>query len=53
VPSTATQLDVVFNDGASTWDNNGGQDWHFSVMGGASITWKMDGTLDAGAVRAA
>jgi hypothetical protein len=50
VPSTATQLDVVFNDGASTWDNNGGQDWHFSVTGGASITWKMDGTLDAGAV---
>ena len=50
VPSTATQLDVVFNDGASTWDNNGGQDWHFSVTGGATVTWKMDGVLDAGAV---
>ena len=50
VPSTATQLDVVFNDGASTWDNNGGQDWHFSVTGGTQITWKMDGALDAGAV---
>jgi hypothetical protein len=49
VPSTATQLDVVFNDGASTWDNNGGQDWHFSVEGGVAVTWQMNGTLDAAA----
>ncbi|MFM7808712.1 MAG: carbohydrate-binding protein, partial [Planctomycetota bacterium] len=49
VPSTATQLDVVFNDGGSTWDNNGGQDWHFTVQGGVAITWQMNGTLDAAA----
>ncbi|MFM7809125.1 MAG: carbohydrate-binding protein, partial [Planctomycetota bacterium] len=49
VPMAATQLDVVFNDGASTWDNNGGQDWHFAVTGGV-VPWKMDGVLDAGAV---
>ena len=48
VPSTASQLDVVFNDGGSTWDNNGGQDWHFPVTGGV-VPWRMDGALDAGA----
>ena len=31
VPGTATQLDCVFNNGAGTWDNNSGQDWHFTV----------------------
>jgi hypothetical protein len=50
VPSTATQLDVVFNDGGSTWDNNGGQDWHFTVEGGVAVTWQMNGTLDAAAI---
>jgi len=49
VPLAATQLDLVFNDGASTWDNNGGQDWHFTVTGGVT-PWVMNGTLDAGAV---
>ena len=29
VPTTATQLDIVFNNGATTWDNNGGVDWHY------------------------
>ncbi len=29
VPASAYQLDVVFNDGDGTWDNNGGRDWHF------------------------
>ena len=53
VPSTATQLDVVFNDGGSTWDNNGGQDWHFTVQGGTQVTWRMDGALDAGATAVA
>ena len=28
----ATQLDCVFNNGNNTWDNNGGQDWHFAVQ---------------------
>ena len=28
----ATQLDCVFNNGSGTWDNNGGQDWHFFVQ---------------------
>jgi hypothetical protein len=50
VSSVATQLDVVFNDGAGTWDNNNGQDWHFAVEGGGpSDAWVMDGVLDAGA----
>ncbi|HOX55279.1 MAG TPA: carbohydrate-binding protein [Candidatus Paceibacterota bacterium] len=31
VPADATQLDCVFNNGSGTWDNNGGQDWHFPV----------------------
>jgi hypothetical protein len=53
VPSTATQLDVVFNDGGSTWDNNGGQDWHFTVEGGVAVTWQMNGTLDASATAVA
>jgi hypothetical protein len=49
--STAFQLDVVLNDGAGTWDNNGGQDWHFTVEGGAppQNNWDMDGALDADA----
>jgi hypothetical protein len=31
IPSNATQLDCVFNNGAGTWDNNSGADWHFLV----------------------
>ncbi|MFH0880113.1 MAG: hypothetical protein V2A34_10410, partial [Lentisphaerota bacterium] len=27
----AGQLDLVFNDGGSIWDNNGGVDWHFTL----------------------
>jgi len=40
VPETATQLDIVFNNGAGVWDNNGGADWHFttSVSGGSPPT---------------
>ncbi len=49
VAATATQLDLVFNDGAGTWDNNGGADWHFTVDGGTTPGWQMDGQLDAGA----
>ena len=29
-----TQIDCVFNDGGSTWDNNNGQDWHQSTLAG-------------------
>ena len=51
VQSSATQLDMVFNDGADTWDNNNEQDWHFSVTGGVppQEEWEMDGALDAAA----
>ncbi len=31
IPQNATQLDCVFNNGYGTWDNNSGQDWHFTV----------------------
>ncbi len=50
VPSTATQLDFVFNDGAGNWDNNNGADWHVDVVGGGpGDDWVMDGELDAAA----
>ena len=50
VQSSATQLDMAFSDGGSTWDSNGGSDWHFTVTGGGpSEEWVMDGQLDAGA----
>jgi len=50
IPVNATQLDVVFNNGAGVWDNNGGQDWHFAVTGGAPIDqWELDGVRDADA----
>ncbi|MFH1419481.1 MAG: carbohydrate binding domain-containing protein [Planctomycetota bacterium] len=50
VQPTATQLDMVFNNGADIWDNNNGQDWHFAVTGGGpgpSDEWELDGALDA------
>ncbi|MCK6475918.1 MAG: hypothetical protein L6Q35_03695 [Phycisphaerales bacterium] len=50
VASSATSLDMVFNNGSSTWDNNGGQDWHFPVQGGTSDGWTMDGVRDTGSV---
>jgi hypothetical protein len=51
VQSSATQLDMVFNNGAGIWDNNDGADWHFTVSGGIPppSTWTMDGQLDADA----
>ncbi|TWT48567.1 carbohydrate-binding protein [Botrimarina hoheduenensis] len=49
VASDAAQLDLVFNNGAGVWDNNGGADWHFAVTGGTGPTgFVMDGVLDAG-----
>ncbi len=55
VSSSATVLDMVFNDGMGTWDNNGGADWHLPVDGGTPPpqTWTMDGQLDAGTVQVA
>ena len=51
VNSSANQIDMVFNDGAGTWDNNGGADWHFTVTGGGDPPdeWVMDGELDGAA----
>ncbi len=49
VPSTATMLDLVFNNGAGVWDNNGGSDWHYAVAGGTDgggPAFTMDGALD-------
>lgn len=48
VPGDATQLDVVFNDGFNTWDNNFGADWHIFALGEPS--WVLDGSLDADAL---
>jgi hypothetical protein len=48
LPTTASQLDCVFNNGAGTWDNNSGADWHFAVTG-AVQPFVMDGQLDSGA----
>lgn len=46
IPS-ATMLDIVFNNGAGTWDNNGGSDWHFAVNGGQPVdTWEVSGQRD-------
>jgi hypothetical protein len=49
VSGSATQLDVVFNNGGGAWDNNSGADWHFQVTGGTTQQWVMDGQLDADA----
>jgi hypothetical protein len=48
IPPTATSVDFVFNDGAGSWDNNGGADWHVTVTGGQAPPHVIDGTLDAG-----
>jgi hypothetical protein len=54
VSATATQFDVVFNNGAGVWDNNGGADWHFAVTGAQPPnTWTMDGAIDTDAVMVA
>ncbi len=51
IPPAAGQLNLVFNDGAGTWDNNNGQDWSFTVDGGGPVdAWTIDGQLDAEAV---
>ncbi len=34
VPPDASQIDFVFTDGGTVWDNNNFQDWHLGVRGG-------------------
>lgn len=51
LPSDASQLDLVFNNGSGVWDNNGGADWHFQVSGGVDPAgFVMDGVLDEAAM---
>ncbi|HRX86425.1 MAG TPA: glycoside hydrolase family 31 protein [Phycisphaerae bacterium] len=50
VSADATQFDMVFQDGAGTWDNNGGADWHLFVVGGGAAKWEIDGERDADAL---
>ncbi len=50
VPDTAQQFDIVFNDGAGTWDNNNGADWHLFVIGSQAKQWTLDGEVDDDAV---
>ena len=38
IPSTATQLNCVFNNGSGTWDNNGGANWNFAVAPNSNPT---------------
>ncbi|MEQ8819123.1 MAG: carbohydrate-binding protein [Sumerlaeia bacterium] len=37
VPNGPSSLDFVFNDGAGTWDNNGGANWHVDVVAGPQV----------------
>lgn len=49
VAPDASEINMVFNNGAGVWDNNNGQDWAFTVEGGSpSDHWVMDGILDQG-----
>ncbi len=48
IPSSATAVDFVFNDGLGRWDNNGGSDWHVPVTGAVLPPYAMDGALDPG-----
>ena len=38
VPSTATTIAVVFNNGSGAWDNNGGGNWNFTVNASVPTT---------------
>ncbi|MBU1921289.1 hypothetical protein KKG66_10620, partial [bacterium] len=55
VPFGATSIDVVFNNGSGTWDNNNGMDWHLPVAEGepGPAEFVIDGNLDSGAQIAA
>ncbi len=51
VLSSATQIDMVFNNGAGVWDNNGGADWHFAVEGTPPPAgFVMDGVRDGSSI---
>ena len=47
VPESATSVDFVFHDGASNWDNNGGDDWRAEVNYSSSFYFTMDGNFDS------
>ncbi|MEO1584000.1 MAG: carbohydrate-binding protein [Planctomycetota bacterium] len=49
IPTSASEMNLVFNDGQGTWDNNNGQDWRFAVEGTSTPGFTLDGTLDAAA----
>ena len=54
MPGDAVEFDFVFNDGAGTWDNNGGADWRVPIEGGEpGVDFEMDGVLDDEAVMVA
>ena len=47
IPSYATTVDLVFNDGSGNWDNNYGSDWHISVTDSdPDDDFVIDGILD-------
>ncbi len=50
-PDSATNMDVAFNNGSGTWDNNNGANWNFSVTGSTNTNvalpaFALDGTFD-------
>jgi len=47
IPVYASSVEFVTNDGAGTWDNNYGADWHISISSQGGFD--MDGQLDDGA----
>jgi hypothetical protein len=62
VANDATNISMVFNNGAGAWDNNNGQDWYFNTVAGTGPTptptpsptpdpnanpFEMDGSIDA------
>ena len=51
IPTNASSVDFVFNNGIGQWDNNFDMDWSVPVEGGVQPdTYIMDGQLDDGAV---
>ncbi len=36
IPSNATQINFAFNNGAGTWDNNGGKNWNVTIGSSSS-----------------
>jgi len=47
ISAQASQFDLVFNNGSGVWDNNSGQDWHFTVTGTQAPSFVMDGVRDS------